>query len=180
MLAPGEKGGLMGALLDTLKAASRDTARRSAGNERNERNEQSLASGTVDRAAADLSSLNSFISFPERLTAGDWRDWYQKRAAIRQYDGNYTRAEAERLAWGEVVNEWHRRQGERAPRDLCAGCLKPIGDSGEVFDHADGTQTHMADGFDCVVKYGDRWRGAAEKALVAMGLTPPSVEGGQK
>jgi hypothetical protein len=73
------------------------------------------------------------------------------------------------LAWGEVVNEWHLTHGERTSRDLCAGCLKPIGDGEEALDQADETRTHIADGFDCATKYGDRWRGAAEKTLVAMG-----------
>jgi hypothetical protein len=63
--------------------------------------------------------------------------------------------------------------GERTPRDLCAGCLKPIGEGEEALDHADGTRTHLADGFDCVINYGDRWRGTAEAALIEMGLTAP-------
>jgi hypothetical protein len=105
--------------------------------------------------------------------ASDWQRFYDERAAIRQHDGYYTKQEAERLAWGEAVNEWHKRHGEQVPPTGCAGRLKPIGDGEEVLDHADGTRTHLADGFDCVIKYGDKWRGAAEKALVEMGLVPP-------
>jgi hypothetical protein len=105
--------------------------------------------------------------------AFEWRRFYDERA---QYDGYNSRQEAESLAWGETVSKWHMTHGERTPRDRCAGCLKPIGDGEEALDHADGTRTHLADGFDCVIAYGDRWRGAAEKALVAMGLTPPKAE----
>jgi hypothetical protein len=44
----------------------------------------------------------------------DWRDFYEERAAIRQYEASYSRQEAERLAWGEVVNEWHMTHGDRS------------------------------------------------------------------
>jgi hypothetical protein len=42
----------------------------------------------------------------------------------------------------------------------------------------DGNRVHLDDahGLDCVIRYGERWRGAATRALVAMGLRPP--EGG--
>jgi hypothetical protein len=32
----------------------------------------------------------------------DWRDRYEERAAILQFDGGHNRAEAERLAWSET------------------------------------------------------------------------------
>src|ERR1051325_9482943 len=31
-----------------------------------------------------------------------WRDEFEERAAIREFDGGYSRAEAERFAWGEL------------------------------------------------------------------------------
>jgi hypothetical protein len=39
----------------------------------------------------------------ERKHASDaqwWRDQYEERATVQQYDGGYSRAQAERLAWG--------------------------------------------------------------------------------
>jgi hypothetical protein len=108
--------------------------------------------------------------------SSEWQCFYDERTAIRQHGGYYSRQEAERLAWGEVVNEWHMTHGKRTPHDLCAGCLKSIDDAEELLDHADGTRTHLADGFECITEHGDRWRGAAEKALVAMGLTKPAEE----
>jgi hypothetical protein len=38
----------------------------------------------------------------------DWRDWYEERAAIRQFEGGYSREEAERLAKGEAEDRWRR------------------------------------------------------------------------
>jgi hypothetical protein len=37
----------------------------------------------------------------------------------------------------------------------------------------DGNRVHLADGYDCLIRYGARWRGAATRALIAMGLVPP-------
>lgn len=34
---------------------------------------------------------------------GPWREWYEERAAIREYDGRQTRAEAEAAALAEVL-----------------------------------------------------------------------------
>jgi hypothetical protein len=47
--------------------------------------------------------------------ASDWRDLYEERAAIREFDGGYPRAEAERLAWGELEDHWHRLHGGGRP-----------------------------------------------------------------
>lgn len=98
-----------------------------------------------------------------------WRDEYEERAAIREFDGRYTRAEAERLAWGELANRWHTEYGERVPAAICAGCRRPIGQA-RALDVADGTRVH---GTDCLIEFGKRWRGAATHALVQLGLTPP-------
>ena len=32
---------------------------------------------------------------------------------------------------------------------------------------------------DCLIRFGKRWRGAAREALVALGLEPPRLDGGQ-
>jgi hypothetical protein len=105
-----------------------------------------------------------------------WRDEYEERAAIREFGGRYTRAQAERLAWGELENRWHSQHGERVPPDICAGCRRPIGNS-RALDVADGTRVHD---IDCLIKFGERWRGAATRALIEMGLTPPQKEEGAK
>jgi len=58
-----------------------------------------------------------------------WRDQYKERAAVRQYNSGYPRAEAELLAWREVETRWQMAHGEQVPRHLCAGCRRPIGDA---------------------------------------------------
>jgi hypothetical protein len=105
-----------------------------------------------------------------------WRELYEERAKHRESNGGHPRAEAERLAWREVQWRWHRACGERVSRDLCAGCRRPIGEA-EALDLIDGNRVHIADESDCLIRHGDRWRRAAARALVAVGLQPPAEEG---
>lgn len=111
---------------------------------------------------------------PERVGwgAADWRGFYAERAAIREYDGQRPRAEAERLAWGELLVAWHRTHGVRPPTWQCAGCAAPLSGA-EVFELADTARVHDAPDFTCLIAYGRRWRAAAQAGLAALGLEPP-------
>lgn len=40
---------------------------------------------------------------PEATVLADWLAYYEERAAIREYEGGFDRAEAERLALDEAV-----------------------------------------------------------------------------
>lgn len=104
-----------------------------------------------------------------------WRDEYEERAAIREFDGHYSRAEAERLAWGELENRWHKERDDRVPADTCAGCRRSIGQS-PALDLTDGNRVHDRPDHACLIQHGKRWRGAATRALIEMGLTPPATD----
>jgi len=101
-----------------------------------------------------------------------WRDLYEERAAHREFDGGYPRAEAELLAWREIEWRWHMAHGERVPPDLCAGCRRPIG-TAKFLDLIDGARLHN-NGYDCLIRRSERWRAAATRALTALGLQPPA------
>ena len=51
-----------------------------------------------------------------------WHGFSEERAAIREIDGEHPRKEAEGLAFGDVILEWHHRYGERPDSHCCAGC----------------------------------------------------------
>jgi hypothetical protein len=82
---------------------------------------------------------------------------------------------AVRIAWGEMVNRWHKLYGERHPPWRCAGCGDPIGDMA-VLSLSDGCNVHL-NTLACLISYGERWRNAATRALIAMGLKPPDMGG---
>jgi hypothetical protein len=63
---------------------------------------------------------------------------------------------------------WHLAHGERIPRHLCAGCRRPILPGETALDLADTNRVHFphgADGYACLIRYGQRWRRAAREAL---------------
>jgi hypothetical protein len=120
-------------------------------------------------------SVNLRSAAAEASDPAFWRDLFEERAAIRQFDGGYNRAAAERLAWSELQNRWHRLHGERAPRHLCASCRRPIGEA-PALDVIDGCRVHDDAGHDCLLRWGERWRDAATRAFVAVGLSPPAPD----
>jgi hypothetical protein len=125
-----------------------------------------------------LEERSAIVATGDASDPAFWRDLFEERAAILQYDGTRSRAEAEQLAWGELQNRWHlAHHGERVPRHLCAGCRRPI-DEAPALDLIDGCRVHDAAGHDCVIRWGERWRGAATRALVAMGL--PAATGTER
>jgi len=158
--------------------------------------ERLAATGDRDAAAEvrrdlppplDRSGAERFLPLPEVVAARGSRPglpnvpvgaktgsgWKAERAAIRQYEGGYSRAEAELLAWRELENRWNLAHGERVLRELCAGCRRPIGTEAAL-DLIDGNRVHDPEDNDCLIRHGERWRATAARALIAMGLQPPA------
>jgi hypothetical protein len=86
-----------------------------------------------------------------------------------------TTAEAARSVWSEAENEWHRRHGATPDPDRCAGCGEWMLD-GPGIRLPDSAVVHFGnpDRLDCLLLYGDAWRGTASAALMALGLTKPA------
>ena len=81
---------------------------------------------------------------------------------------------ARRLAWCDLQNEWHKRHGRRWPAWQCAGCERPIGGL-DAIDLPDKSRVHF-EPIDCMINYGLRWRGDAQRGLIALGLKPPNFD----
>lgn len=97
-----------------------------------------------------------------------WRGLYgEKLAKYRAH----AHAEAERLAYGELILQWHRWNGRRWPLWQCAGCDAPISGAAPL-DLADGNRVHF-DGRECLSRFGERWRGDAVAGLRVLGFEPP-------
>ena len=105
-----------------------------------------------------------------------WRDRLATRI-VDWFHGDRGWEEARRLAWGDLENEWHELHGRRWPSWQCAGCNAPLGGS-QALDLPDGIRVHF-ELIDCLIRFGKRWRGDASEALVALGLEPPRLDGGQ-
>ena len=68
--------------------------------------------GTAARESGQLSDT------PNQSVEIDWQALFDERAAIRECDGRHTRAEAERLAWGELEPLAHAARRTQCPRHM--------------------------------------------------------------
>ena len=111
---------------------------------------------------------------PRCRRGGILRDFYGERAAHREFDGGHSRADAERLAFGEMILEWHRRYGARPDPHRCAGCGDDMPNE-RGLALADGARVHFdaVRGVNCIIGYGQKWRGAAAAALRELAFGPP-------
>jgi hypothetical protein len=103
-----------------------------------------------------------------------WRDFFKERAAIREIEGGRSQEDAEELGFNDVFLEWHRRHGAHPDPRRCPGCGDELAGEADLA-LCDGTRVHLdaVRGVNCVIAYGQKWRGAAVTALRALGLDAP-------
>jgi len=110
------------------------------------------------------------------LDAGDpiaWRTLFELRIAYREKSGERTRADAEILAFGDCMVQWHQRHGARQKAERCAGCGDLFTEEGAL-DVGRGARVHLDPRLSCLTRYGQAWRSAAVTGLHALGLEPPT------
>jgi len=101
--------------------------------------------------------------------SGSWPA--RQREALAHWSALHSDLEAESLAWGEMQARWHRLHGVQTQESRCAGCGEPIGGLPSL-DLQDGARVHLAK-IACIIRYGERWRGEATRAFIAIGLRLP-------
>lgn len=106
------------------------------------------------------------------LDGKSWQRRFTTRTTHWGLSGRRSKAEAERLAYGELLDEWRKSHGRRWPVWQCAGCDEPIGGL-SALALADGPRVHFDGERECLIRFGRRWRSDAVAALKAIGLDPP-------
>jgi hypothetical protein len=88
-------------------------------------------------------------------------NWWRRHFAVRTthwgLSSRRSKAEAERLAYGELLDEWRKSNGRRWPVWQCAGCDEPIGGL-SALSLADEYQVHFGEEQECLIRFGHRWR----------------------
>ncbi len=87
------------------------------------------------------------------------------------------RARAEAAAWNLAAVRWYSRFGKRLAIEptACAGCGEVLAEAGHTLEMLHGERVHAADGYDCVLLYGQRWKRHAGAALAAIGIAMPTA-----
>lgn len=127
-----------------------------------------------------LAALSPAGSSPVNLDRGGselawWHGHFIIRTIERELGGYRSHPEAERLAFSDMILEWHRRHGDRPDLHRCAGCGDELPDFAGLVVDRDGVRVHFdaARRDDCIIAFGQKWRGAAFAALQGLGLDPP-------
>ena len=120
----------------------------------------------------------------EREPTGDdpqsWRHWYQERLRWQRQlakAAGRSDASAQALAYGEMQLAWHNRHGERSDPSRCAGCGGSIASGRIVETLADRSRVHASN--ECWIAYGKRWRAAAARGLLRLGILGANQRKGQ-
>ena len=109
-------------------------------------------------------------SFPAEVAW--WRRHFTIRTIHWELSGARTNVEAERLAYGELLNEWRKSHGRRWPVWQCAGCDEPIGGV-SALSLSYENRVHFDEERECLIRFGQRCRSEAVAGLQALGLKPP-------
>jgi hypothetical protein len=109
-------------------------------------------------------------------TKNEPRYWHERLTArtFEWFNGTRSWISAQRLAWGDLENEWHSLYGVRWPAWRCPGCEKSITGL-DAINLPDGNRVHF-EPIECIIEFGRRWRGDARRALIALGVEPPDFE----
>jgi hypothetical protein len=104
----------------------------------------------------------------------DWREFFEERAGIAEFDGGLARDEAEAQAFSCCVGEWLHRNPARSPPGRCDQCGQSTGMllpylTGNSMNDPGHTWLHQ----DCSRAWHQAYRAKAVAALVAMGLSMP-------
>jgi len=123
--------------------------------------------------AGDSAEVHDSPPDDTEAEAAELRCAYEERVGIRIYDAGYTRHEAERLAFCEIIEQWCERHPLRLPPGSCAGCGEPL--AAGALDLPDGARVHWEHDreFKCLIAYGFRRKCRAVEALALRGLQPP-------
>ena len=101
-----------------------------------------------------------------------WRRHFIVRTIARQVGGSRSHSEAERLAFDDLVDQWHRRHGRWRDASRCAGCGMPV-TGNDTLDLGRGARVHFDEQHSCLTRFGQAWRGEAVATLQAFGIDPP-------
>ncbi len=105
--------------------------------------------------------------------AADWREYFEERAAVGEYDHGLTRPEAEARALEWCVARWLADHPPPAnePENRCAHCVKPLADA-DALPFLNGAGGHVWMHARCHAPWMKRRRAEAEAALAALGVKP--------
>ena len=129
-----------------------------------------------DSTTKTVPTVRAALGQRDSWDAMDWRDWITERAAILEFDGGLSRAEADRRAFEYTLIEWLNRHPHQGNLGICAGCGDAMYDQASDWRTlADSASVHYGGlwGLRCMERYALGRRKEAADALRQMGIGAP-------
>jgi len=104
-------------------------------------------------------------------SSDDWREYFEERAAISEFDHGFTRTIAETNAFELCVQEWLRQNPISSAPGVCNQCLQPKGLIQPYFTGGDvHNPAHVWLHPNCANRWHEARRDSAIASLEALGL----------
>ena len=112
----------------------------------------------------------ALAAVPDLSDPEDIRAWLDERAAMRE-DSGTARADAEKVAFDQLLWLWCEANPSQHTSGQCAACGTPFG--APVMSLPDGSQVCEKPDHACLISYGNGRRMTAVRALKGLGIEPP-------
>ena len=130
----------------------------------------------VNAITRDKAEIIELLAPPgDRWTTEDWRAFFDERAAIAEFDGGQSKADAEVLAFECCVLEWLIRHPGHSDPGRCAWCGAPDRDEHAVVPFWAESNGHTWLHPECWPAWSACRRQAAMEALDKLGIEPASA-----
>ena len=110
------------------------------------------------------------LAVPDLSDPEDIRVWLDERAAMRE-DSGTARADAEKVAFDQLLWLWCEANPSQHTSGQCAACGTPFG--APVMSLPDGSQVCEKPDHACLISYGNGRRMTAVRALKGLEIEPP-------
>ena len=81
-----------------------------------------LSDAEIARLRSMKAELIAALREPDARDAEDWRAYFEERAGIAEFDGGFSRAEVEQVAFECCIVRWLGEHPDQSPSDRCAHC----------------------------------------------------------
>jgi hypothetical protein len=120
--------------------------------------------------------VNRFPMIPERLIlawsfARDWRLFFDKHAAVSEFDGELPRADAEALAFDCCIVEWLNRNPAPSFGGRCSWCGQSESHGAAIVPYGTEPGTHARLHRECWPAWHELRRSQAQQALMRIGVS---------
>jgi hypothetical protein len=113
------------------------------------------------------------VCAPRNDDSADWREWFDERAGILEFDGELTRQEAETQAFECCVPEWMNSHAVTSSPEICLACSHGASSTAPLLPYGTESHGHAWLHSTCWPDWHKNRKAEAISALTSMGIKAP-------